>query len=128
MIYNKPSLILTKSEEAPSVAGAGSGEPRQRFALSARSLLVRRSATQRRRTPVRLGGNLRAGGALCFRRGLSDSVFDLPPWFIKKNILTNDLRLLQLSAISFLKSAINIYKSDRAKQLTEQSKPQFIFN
>ena len=29
-------------------------------------------------------------------RGLSDSVFDLPPWFIKKNILTNDLRLLYI--------------------------------
>ena len=87
MIYQKPSLILTKSEEAPSVAGAGSGEPRQRFALSARSSVRRCEATsansssrsvrlgqrlavakQRRRTPVRLGGNLRAGGAL-FKAG-----------------------------------------------------------
>ena len=71
MIYKKPSLILTKSEEAPPVAGAGSGEPRQRFALSARSS-VRRSATQRRRTPVRAPsqrrGFLRAGGAL-FKAG-----------------------------------------------------------
>ena len=31
------------------------------------------------------------------RRGLSDSVFSAPPWFIKKNILTNDLRLLYLT-------------------------------
>ena len=97
MIYNKPSLILTKSEEAPSVAGA----TRRCEATSANS--SSRSVRLGQRLAVASGnvGELQFASEETSERavrflmpGLSDSVFWVPPWFIKKNILTNDLRLL----------------------------------